>query len=98
MLEFIIAIIIYFIGVAIALDNETTITELDPYSSFGVRSTNREATTLDAWKALFWPLKLLYVILISLLACFNDILNPILLLIGFKYKNTKFYKYIEKHI
>lgn len=98
----IIGIIIYFIGILIEV-SISTITNVKfhegGFLNMGYTThDNKETTPKDVRSALLWPIKFILFIIKTPIFFLNEDIIPILLLIfGFKYKNTKIYKFIEKY-
>ena len=58
----------------------------------------RDATTKDVWVGLCWPILFLWLLVRCVMCVINELFVLILLLIGFKYKNTKMYKLINEWV
>lgn len=94
MLEYLIPIATYIIGIGVYLIEVTAECSVaDDFTDVHINS--REATTKDVWLALIWPILLLKLLLIGIVLIINELMVLVLLLVGFKYKNTYMYKNIH---
>ena len=62
-------------------------------------NSTREPTTKDVWLAIIWPLRFIIFLTKGILWIINDdVISIICLLVGYKYKNTSLYSYLERHL
>ena len=95
-------LIIYVIGIFIYVSTE--VKENFKFHEGGflglgyTTNDTREATVKDVWKGLIWPiLILLYLLKATIWIINEDVIPLICLVVNFKYKRTKMYKFIEKN-
>lgn len=92
--------IFYIVVIFIDLDTETTTNT--KYHDGGflnmgyTTSSNRDANTKDVWWAIIWLPRLVLFFIAILLGTINDVLVVVLLLVGFKYKETEMYYKLNK--
>lgn len=95
---------VYVIITFLTLDLDTTTDikfhEDNSFWGFGgyTTSSNREATVKDAWLAIIWPFRFLFELIKGILWLFNEFIVFPFLLIGFKYKKTEIYQYLERNL
>ena len=96
-------IIVYIIMIFVTVNNDT-VTDVEyhigGFLNMGYFSnSNREPTTKDVWLAIIWPIRAILFFIKGILWIINDDIIPVvLLLVGYRYKNTSLYSYLEKHL
>ena len=97
-----IGLIIYSAGVWISVDDRTTVygDSYKTHTLFGapitsVFTSNNDAEPEDVWQAMLWPCRFFWMTCRMFTDIFNNILVFILLIFGYKYKNTKIYEFLK---
>ena len=95
-------IIVYVVGIFTYIFTETMENVESHEGGFlgmgYVTHDNREMTAKDARISLLWPFLLIFWFVKALLWVLHDCLSFIPLLLGFNYKDTRAYKYIDKNL
>ena len=86
----------FIAGFCIRLNELTTVSKLQIRGHMLYPNVYvREAQPKDVWKALIWPLSLLWFILVGLVYLTNQALVIVFLFFGFHYNRTCLYKFID---